>query len=164
MGSRWQLRAGARPWALAGSLGDLQRETSFQGCGLAVERKGLEARGGALLPGRGSQGSAEGLSPRPTRPSRGSLRKWIPCTSTCASPPAFTAQMTLSGSPAPAAPATPSPRSRSSGGNSSSSSSSRRSATAAPSAARGFSMAATTAGAAPADPRSRPAARPPPTQ
>lgn len=150
----WKLRTRSGPWALARSLGVLQRGTSLQGCSPTVERKGFRVRGCLPLAGPGSHGSAEGLSPRPTRPSRGSLRKWIPCTSTCASPPALTAQMTLSGSPAPAAPTTPSPGSRSSGN--SSSSSSRRSATAAASAARGLSMAATTAGAAPADPGPRP--------
>lgn len=51
-------------------------------------------------------------SPRPTRPSSGSLRKWMPFTSTWASPPALTAQTTLSASP-PAA-----PRSSSSGSSS----------------------------------------------
>ena len=112
--------------------------------------------------GPGSRDSTEGLSPRPTRPSRGSLRKWIPCTSTCASPPALTAQITLSGSPAPAKPTTPNPGSRSAG--SSRRSSSRRNATAAPSTARAPSMAATTAGAASAEPSSQPAARPPRTQ
>lgn len=35
-------------------------------------------------------------SPLPTFPSSGSFLKWIPCTSTCASPPAFTAQITRS--------------------------------------------------------------------
>lgn len=72
-------------------------------------------------PGRG-RGRARGLpspraappaprSPRPTRPSSGSLRKWMPCTSTWPSPPALTAQTTLSARPPPAAAATAAPSS-----------------------------------------------------